>query len=49
VLTRRVENCDDLLVRIATAELRDDPNWLAFTRGVTWYNRRRRKIARKRR
>ena len=49
VLMRHLESHDDLLARIAAAELRDDPNWLAFTRGVTWYNRRRRKIARKRR
>lgn len=47
VLTRRLESSNDLLASIAAAELRDDPNWLAFTRGVTWYDRRRRKIARR--
>jgi hypothetical protein len=49
VLTRRLESSDDLLARIVAAELRDDPHWQAFTRGVTWYDRRRRKIARRRR
>jgi hypothetical protein len=39
VLTRRLESSDDLLARIAAAELRDDPHWRAFTRGVTWYAR----------
>ena len=48
VLTRRLESSDDLLAKIVAAELRDDPNWLAFTRGVTWYDRGRRKIARRR-
>jgi hypothetical protein len=48
VLTRRLESSDDLLASIAAAELRDDPNWRVFTRGVTWYDRRRRKIARRR-
>jgi hypothetical protein len=48
VLTRRLESSDDLLARIAAAELRDDPNWLAFSRGVIWYDRRR-KIARRKR
>ena len=47
VLTRRLESSDDLLARIVAAELREDPNWLAFTRGVTWYDRGRRKIARR--
>jgi hypothetical protein len=49
VLTRRLESHDDLLARIAAAELRNDPNWRAFTRGIIRYHRRRRKIARKRR
>jgi hypothetical protein len=48
VLTRRLENSDDLLAKIAAAELRGDPNWRAFTRGSVRYHRRRRKIARKR-
>jgi hypothetical protein len=48
VLTRRLESSDDLIAKIAAAELRDDPNWRAFTRGIVWYHRRRRKISRKR-
>jgi hypothetical protein len=48
VLTRRLESSDDLLAKIAAAELRDDPNWRAFTKGIVRYHRRRRKIARKR-
>lgn len=48
VLTRHLESSDDLLAKIAAAELLDDPNWLTFTRGIVWYHRRRRKIARKR-
>jgi hypothetical protein len=48
VLTRRLESSNDLLASIAAAELRDDPHWRVFTRGVTWYDRRRRKIARRR-
>ena len=48
VLTRRLEQSDDLVAKIAAAELRNDPNWRWFTRGSR-YDRRRRKIARKRR
>jgi hypothetical protein len=48
VLTRRLESHGDLLARIAAAELRDDPNWRAFTRGIVRYHRRRRKNHRKR-
>lgn len=47
VLTRHLESSDDLLAKIAAAELRGDPNWRAFTRGIFWYHRRRRKISRK--
>lgn len=46
VLTRRLERSDDLLARIAAAELRGGR---AFTRGIVWYHKRRRKMARKRR
>ena len=34
VLTRRLESSDDLLAKIAAAELRNDPNWHTFTRGI---------------
>ncbi len=48
VLTRHLESSDDLLAKIAAAELRDDPTWRAFTQGIGWYTRRKRAIRRKR-
>jgi hypothetical protein len=48
VLTRRLEQSDDLVAKIAAAELRNDPNWRWFIRGSR-YDRRKRKKARKRR
>jgi hypothetical protein len=49
ILTRRLERSEDLLAKIAAAELRSNPHWWIFTKRITWYDRRRRKIARKRR
>jgi hypothetical protein len=49
VLTRHLEQSDDLLAMLAAAEIRNDPHWLAFTKGIVWYHRKKRKIARKRR
>jgi len=46
VLTRHLESRDDLLAKIAAAELRDDPNWRAFTKGIRWYARWKRAIRR---
>jgi hypothetical protein len=47
VFVRQLEKSDDLAVKIAAAELRDDPHWHMFRREIPWYNRRRRKIARR--
>jgi hypothetical protein len=45
VLTRRLEQSEDLRVKMALAELRQDREWQAFTR---WYEQRgSRRIARK--
>ena len=46
VLTRHLESRDDLLAKIAAAELRDDPNWRAFTKDIGWYRKGQRAIRR---
>jgi hypothetical protein len=48
VLTRRLEQHDELLAKIAAAELRHDPDWRAFTKSLTRYKRLRKNLRRKR-
>ncbi len=43
VLTLRLEQSDDLSVKSAVAELRQDRDWQIFTRGIIWYTQRKRK------